>query len=284
MLDYLKRSLVFIIAIIAIISVPIALNYLVPIENRYFTVFGTESTWFSFWSCYSGAVISGLITLFVLFRTLRQNQQNFIKQKNNSEELNREQKIFQLKLLDTQNRQRWLIEIKGKLKEDLEILDFSNIERLTNKISIVDSNSELMDNISSFERRIKGTQTGLAILYQNKFDARERTNYKKTSDNLVTQLVKILSSFSDYLLKMEEAIVETKFRVENAKDIQNVNLTELAISREKGYKDFSVKRKNIRKTVKDYKQSIELINEALQLSMIELIEFEEKQIQKDLIA
>ena len=134
MLELIKKGYVFAIAFFAIISVPVGLNYLIPLKNNYFTIFGSEQTWFSFWSSYSGAVISGLITLIVLYKTLKQNQKNHIEQKNYSDKLNREQKNFQLKIVEVQNKQNWLVELKKKLKEDIEILDYSNIESLINKI------------------------------------------------------------------------------------------------------------------------------------------------------
>ena len=67
-----KKIVLYIIsAAIVIFVVPIGLNYLLPLKNSLFNINGNEEKWFSFWSSYSGAVISGLITLIVLYSTLK---------------------------------------------------------------------------------------------------------------------------------------------------------------------------------------------------------------------
>jgi hypothetical protein len=275
-----KDTCIFIKVFIVIVVVPIGLNYLIPIENKYFSVIGNESTWFSFWSVYSGAVISGLITLFVLFKTLKQNQTNYINQKANSERLNREQKNFQLNLFEYQEKRRWLMELKSKLERDTEILDFSNIVSLTHQISIVNSNIELTDKIHLLGKRIKGTGISLKILYTDGFNSKESKAYEANCNELISVLIRIIDGFSSYLVQLEVS-AETKERINNAKDIESLEVSDLAFSREKGLSDLSAKRREIINKVEEGKPEFELKNEKLLSSMMELIKFEEEQIKED---
>lgn len=280
---FIKRNIVFIIAILIICTVPIGLNFLIPLENKYYTIFGNEETWFAFWSSYSGAVISGLITLFVLYKTLRQNQDNHKKQQVDSLELNRKQMNFQVKLMDYQNKNNWLNDLKNRLSSDLEILDFSNVEKLAFRISLVSSNKELMDDISNFEKKINATQNNLIILYNGKFDSKERKHYKVTSDNLVKNLIKIIAAFRSYLVKMEVVIIETQSRIDCIKDVPEMDITPLVIMKEQGYKDFSKKREDIYKKMESYRKEADLIKVALRIALIELIKYEEKNINNEVL-
>lgn len=275
-----KKYSLWIIAIVAIVIVPIGMNYLIPIENNHFTIFGTKDNWFSFWSNYSGALISGLITLLVLYKTLKQNQDNFIEQKNHAEQLNREQKDFQLRILEKQRQQQWLEELKLKMIDDMEILNYSNIENMTDRISIVGSNIELINEITLLSKRIKGTKLSLRILYQDSFDSHESNQYRSAIEKIGQELIVILESFSSYLLMLEVSVVETQFRIGNVQKMRNNDLTDLAMTIENGYKDFSDKRKKIRDIIKNYKPLIDKTNEEMQSLMIELVRYEENKIGK----
>jgi len=253
---------------------------MIPLSNSRFQVYGDGKDWFSFWSGYSGALISGLITLLVLYKTLRQNQENHIKQIANAEKLNKEQISFQINLLTLQNKQTWLVDLKRCLAESLEVLDYKNIENLVNKISIISSNKELIDEVSIFEKEIKSITVSLSIFYHDDFSQADRARYKKSLDNMVKQLFKVLKAFSGYLISMEKAVVDCPTRMENVKNIGGLDLSELVLLTENGYKTFSEKRDNIKNILVDHKKSIDLINDTLQKETIELIKFEEREIDK----
>jgi len=280
-----KIILYIVIAAIAIFIVPIGLNYLLPLNNSLFNINGDEEKWFSFWSSYSGAVISGLITLFVLFSTLIQNQKNHIKQTAHSDELNRKQMSFQIKLFGNQIKQKWLIDLKAVLSDNLNILDFWNIERMTNKISIVSSNRELIAEIAQLESRLKSTQTNLSILYHDNFVDMQQKTYKDSVDNFVNNLNVVLIAFTKHLLAIEKAVVDIPFRIDNLEkgELSPKNRALLIAKTDEGYRGNEKNRDNILSTIASKKEEIKILSDLLKLVTIELIKHEEKKIANELL-
>ncbi len=96
-----------IIALISIISVPIILNFVLQISFPNIKIIGDADTWLGFWSAYSGSVIGSMITLFVLYKTLRQNQENHKKQID-----------FQIEVIKHQGNQDWLNSFSASVWND----------------------------------------------------------------------------------------------------------------------------------------------------------------------
>ncbi|MDM8158665.1 hypothetical protein QUH73_02425 [Labilibaculum sp. K2S] len=280
-----KIILYIVIATIAIFTVPIGLNYLLPLNNSLFNINGNEEKWFSFWSSYSGAVISGLITLFVLFSTLIQNQKNHIKQTDHADELNRQQMSFQIKLFGNQIKQKWLIDLKAVLSDNLNILDFWNIERMSNKISIVSSNRELIAEIAQLESQLKSTQTNLSILYHDNFVDMQQKTYKDSVDNFVNNLNVVLIAFTKHLLAIEKVVVDIPFRIDNLEkgELSTKNRALLIAKTDEGYKGNEKNRDNILSTIANKKAEIKMLSDVLKLVTIELIKHEEKKIANELL-
>jgi len=282
-----KIQIIFniVIAAIAIFTVPIALNYLLPLNNSFFNINGDEEKWFSFWSSYSGAVISGLITLFVLFSTLKQNQENYIKQIKHSDELNRKQMSFQIKLLGNQIKQKWLIDLKAALSDNINILDFCNIEKMSNKISIVNSNKELIAEIAQLEMRLKSTQTNLSILYHDNFVETPQQIYKSSVDDFIKNLNVVLAAFTRNLLAIEILVVDIPFRIGNLEkgELSAKNRVLLIKKTEEDYKGNEQSRDNIVRKIANKKEDIRELSDVLKLVTIDLIKYEEKKIAGELL-
>lgn len=58
--------------IIVLIMIPLGLAFLLRFE---FVITDTSSGWIGFWGSYLGGIVGGLITLYVLFRTLKENRE-----------------------------------------------------------------------------------------------------------------------------------------------------------------------------------------------------------------
>ncbi len=276
---------IFIIAIIVILVVPIGINFLLPIEIDRFNILGDVKQWFNFWSAYAGAVVSGLITLWVLYKTLRQNQENHINQKEYTKKLNEEQRIFQVNLLKNQAKQKWLENLKQTVIDNLDLIDFRHIERLSKRITIINSNKEILDEISQLERKVKQIDINFSILYSNSFITNEQKLYKNQLSKAAENMIKILSTFSSYLIKLDKTITETNRRIDNfekLKEPDKKSQAALLIARENGIKQSEEHRKNIISVVENYKEKVETINKILKYSTLNLIISEERMINKEL--
>lgn len=78
------------------LTIPIALNFALRIRFP-LSVIGDEELWLTFWGSYGGAVVGSIITLFVLYKTLSQNEKN-----------NTATKDQQIRIIKAQFRQKWL--------------------------------------------------------------------------------------------------------------------------------------------------------------------------------
>ena len=193
--EYKNYWLYGIIALISIISVPIILNSVLQISFPNIKIIGNTDTWLGFWSAYSGSVIGSMITLFVLYKTLRQNQENHKKQID-----------FQIEVIKHRGNQDWLSSLKIEILDNLAILNFEKIESLVSLIKIQSSNIDLIEKISAHEEKIKRAKTTFDILYYNRFRHKEQIRYKENLENLVSQNLKILSSFKKYMVTWERSI------------------------------------------------------------------------------
>jgi len=252
-----KSNKIFLLALLAIFAVPVIMNFTIPLVNPWFDIYGNDNNWFSFWSSYSGSVISGLITLVVLYKILKQNQNNHIKQLNHSDNLNRSQKAFQVKLMQNQLGTNRLDELRTILTENLDILFFGNVEDLSNKISIISSNKSLIDEITFLKVKIRNCKTRLLIHFHNKSDSPFQKLYITQIEQMTSNLNKVLDSFLKYLLSIEKIIVDMPTRLDNFKDLEPKpeQLALLVQKKEEGYKVNQEKRDNIFTILKENRWS-----------------------------
>ena len=68
---------IVLISLIILVAVPLAVAFMVSARVL---VTDTSNEWIGFWGGYLGSIIGGLITLYVLFRTLKDNKKNQIRQ------------------------------------------------------------------------------------------------------------------------------------------------------------------------------------------------------------
>lgn len=104
--------------VILIMTVPVALNYLLPLELGYDSIKPntTSSLWLGYWGSIIGAIIGAGATFIVLRYTIRNNETN------NAKNLE-----FQIKIVEHNDYIKWLDEIKGYLVDIKVCLDYHSL-------------------------------------------------------------------------------------------------------------------------------------------------------------
>lgn len=81
----MKVKKVYIVAAIIVLLIPIALNYLLQCPSPFTNIIGgkeASTVWLNFWATYGGSIISVLISLYILSKTMDFNKdQNIINQR-----------------------------------------------------------------------------------------------------------------------------------------------------------------------------------------------------------
>lgn len=101
--------------IVIVLIFPIMLNLALRLSSP-FPVIGDEKLWLSILVNYGGALIGSFITLFVLYKTLSQNERN-----------NNETKALQVNILKIQLRQKWLDNLVETLKQNISYIKISEL-------------------------------------------------------------------------------------------------------------------------------------------------------------
>lgn len=123
--------------LLIILFLPIGLNFALRLNTTNYII-GDSETWLVFWSTYSATILGSLITLFVLFRTLDQNETSLIKTMIQNEANNEASKQRQIEIFDkTKNLQiaiyqkgleeRRIQELAQIFKESLHFINQSQI-------------------------------------------------------------------------------------------------------------------------------------------------------------
>lgn len=104
--------------VILIMTVPVVLNYLLPLELGYDSIKPntTSSLWLGYWGSIIGAIIGAGATFIVLRYTIRNNETN------NAKNLE-----FQIKIVEHNDYIKWLDEIKGYLVDIKVCLDYHSL-------------------------------------------------------------------------------------------------------------------------------------------------------------
>ena len=104
-------NLFYVIPVLLIICMPILVNQLLMLKPAV-PVAGSIDSWFSFLGSYTGAIISGLITLYVLLKTLAQNHRE-----------NERNRHLQIDVFKYQIRKDWFDNLRKQLTEYMKSLD-----------------------------------------------------------------------------------------------------------------------------------------------------------------
>ena len=98
MINFLKKYWYW---VLLILLAPIAINFILLIPV-FLPIAGDDKTWLAFWGSYSSALITSMITLFVLYRQLMQNQKENEENRKTNKEENEKNRQLQLRVLKHQ--------------------------------------------------------------------------------------------------------------------------------------------------------------------------------------
>lgn len=189
------------IIIIGVILSPVILNIILKSPNFWIEGIGNEIDWLAFWGSYGGATIGGLITLYVLYKTLTQNDNN-----------NTASKDLQLAIVKAQFKQNWLDNFIVDLKE---IINYVNLVELREAIFNINANpNKARDFIS---KEIVRTSSK-PIEFNLHFD-------ESIADDLENQF---MSSFNEHAVIYHRFIVflgRTLTLLNNSTDLKNARST-----------------------------------------------------------
>ncbi|WP_321281647.1 hypothetical protein [Marinifilum fragile] len=113
-----------IISLLLIVVLPIFINWALQQKTSY-EVIGNSETWLSFWSTYLGTIIGSLITLYVLYLTLKQNEAN-----------NKKAKDLQIAIYKKGLEERRIQELTQAFRESLHFIELAKITRYIRLIQI----------------------------------------------------------------------------------------------------------------------------------------------------
>ena len=127
---YLKEYW-WVIAII--VATPPLLNFVLSIP-AFCRIVGVDTDWLSFYGGYIGAVITSLITLYVLYKQLMQNHKE-----------NDANRALQLKIFQYEQKRQWLSEMRRACFNNLISYNANDLREIRNAIRF-NSNAEYILN------------------------------------------------------------------------------------------------------------------------------------------
>jgi len=171
----LKRLIKLWYLIPIILLTPILINYILLIESP-IQIIGKSENWLSFWGTYIASIISGLITLIVLYATLKQNEIN-----------NNLTKKLQIDIFKKQLEERRLSDFTQFMKENLSYIDWVTI----NDNILLTYEKDYSAPFSFFKIEAKRTLSKKAVI-ELEFISKVNNN---TEIEFKTKLTKLLDEY-----------------------------------------------------------------------------------------
>jgi len=112
--------------LLLILILPIGLNFTLRL-NTTNNIIGNSETWLAFWSTYLASILGSLITLFVLYKTLKQNEANNEDSKELQQDIFKKSQDLQISIYQKGLEERRLQELTQKLKSSLYFLDYTQL-------------------------------------------------------------------------------------------------------------------------------------------------------------
>lgn len=169
------------------------LNFMLQIPASV-QIVGDNTNWLIFWSNYLGAIISTLTTLFVLYRTLQQNQEENKNNRTANEQANEKNRQLQINVLKYQQQMQWLNSFRETSAQYIQIYNANDLIAIANILII--NPQEAHDMLKSLFDR--------AIIYDTQFA------YLCKDDNNTKELLKKISpkfdQYNDVLQDIQQII------------------------------------------------------------------------------
>ncbi len=257
----------FIIVVLIILIFPIILNFVLQLSIFNTNIIGDEKLWLTFWSSYLGAIIMSIITLFVLYKTLKQNQ-------NNHKRLTK----FQIETINTQAKKEWFFELKKLIINNLSTLNFENVNTFLNQIKIMSLNNDILKDISLLEEKIKKLEIEFKIIYHNEFPHSEQAIYKSTLEKIINEYLKFLNLLKEKIIEFDKKI-ETIFRLDDIKTILvPKDKIDVEFLKDKHLKTGLEIKEKLGKLIENQKKGVIALNSVFEKVSMDLIKFEENKI------
>lgn len=116
----MKTKHCIIAILIAIVVCPIFINIIICCRNPLpwnVPIAGTSENWVGFWGSYAGAIVGGLITLYVLYHTIKENAKI---------------RDSQVKTIKYTQQQTWLENLRKQLIDNYKMFDMQSFALATN--------------------------------------------------------------------------------------------------------------------------------------------------------
>lgn len=200
--------------LVLLFVLPIGLNFLLQ-ANAPFSVIGDPSVWLTFWGTYSASIIGSLITLFVLYKTLKQNEAN-----------NEESKSLQIAIFKKGLEERRILELSVILKNCLHYIDYPKLSRNCNALK----SKEFSETRSFFDSEIVrslNTLSSLSLDFITSDKDDKENEFKTLFRNILDEYIKLISMAIRIFSIIETLGFENKmgvFKIKYEKDLKGVSL------------------------------------------------------------
>ncbi|MDE6722064.1 MAG: hypothetical protein K2J84_07955 [Bacteroidaceae bacterium] len=114
-----------------VIGMPIMVNVILLIP-AFLPVVGENTHWLTFFGGYIGCLISTFVALFVLYRQLKQNQEENEKNRVANEEANEKNRKLQIKVLEYQQQMQWLHSFREASAQYVQIYNANDLIAIAN--------------------------------------------------------------------------------------------------------------------------------------------------------
>lgn len=131
-------------------------------------IFLEPQKWTTFWGSYIGAIVSTLVTLFVLFKQLEQNH--------SENEYNRK---LQLSVLEYQKDMQWLNAFTSKIIDYLNAINWNEWGFIREDIIFNKDRENLRQRIRQITEKINSLDAELHVLLLNRLDDKEKSFVEK---------------------------------------------------------------------------------------------------------
>lgn len=118
----MKTKHCIIVIFLVIVVCPIFINIIICCSNPlpwHIPIAGTSENWVGFWGSYAGAIIGGLITLYVLYHTMKENAKI---------------RDSQVKTIKYTQQQTWLENLRKQLIDNYKMFDMQSFSLAANAI------------------------------------------------------------------------------------------------------------------------------------------------------
>lgn len=208
------------VAVVTLVLIPLCVAFLLSFQ---FIVTDTSNEWIGFWGGYLGSFIGGIITLYVLFKTLEDNKQNLERtledSKTNLEKTLEDSRINLEKTLESENKRRRLDFCNEIIHEISTVSNHATIVTLTTQKFLYSAKESYRDKVFREKNKFLDEVWILIVKLEAK---RETYPYSKELYNNLSSLAECINSFSVNDLQMvddnapmevaNELILSAKFK------------------------------------------------------------------------